>query len=190
MKRPHLPLGAWIAGGLIAAALVVPGISYAAGAVTQIAGKNGTTVANVTAAGQLQTTEAGPAGFFTQVAETLDESTGTCRTFYTTPATRGLVIRDIRSLVVHADSGDGITLWAGSDCDGAPFAIIGGDSKGNVTTPITPGFSIPADTTISFSVADASQQLEMIFWVDGYYVPKGNPLTHPLVVKPLRIPSS
>src|SRR5262245_29768609 len=120
MKRPHLPLGAWIAGGLIAAALVVPGIAYAATAATQIAGKNGTTVAHVTAAGQLQATEAGPASFFTQVAETLDEPTSTCRTFYTTPASKGLVVRDIRSLVVHGETGDGITLWAGSDCDGAP----------------------------------------------------------------------
>jgi hypothetical protein len=50
VRRPHLSTGAWIAGGLVAAAMLVPGIAYA----TLIAGTNGTTLAQVTPASQLQ----------------------------------------------------------------------------------------------------------------------------------------
>jgi hypothetical protein len=176
VRRFQLSTGAWIAFGLIAAAMLIPGISYAAATVTQIAGKNGTTVAQVTAANQLLTAEVAPAGFWSTTTTSDLDANGTCRSLTTTPASNGVIVREIRGSVFAGTSQDTITFYAGSGCIGPVIGLFAGGGDTNFAVPIDPGVSIPANTTISYLVIDQSAKFQSWFWLDGYKVPKGNPI--------------
>ena len=178
MRRPHLSTGAWIAGGLVAAAMLAPGIAYATATITQIAGKNGTTVAQVTPANQLQVSEIAPGSFFSKFVSSDNAGTSDCETLTTTPATKGLIVREIRATTFQGDSKDYVIFFAGASCFGSRIGEVnGGDADSNIELPLNPGFSVPADTPVSYLVHDFSGNLQVDLQVDGYYVPKGNVIT-------------
>jgi hypothetical protein len=175
MRRPHLSTGAWIAGGLLGAALLVPGISYAAATMTKIVGTNGTTVAQVTRANQLQATETAPANFYSQTADSYNETLGSCDTLTTTPANKGLIIQDVRATTYQGVSKDTLYFFAGANCTGPSLAVLNaGDADSNIDQQITPGFAIPAATSISYLVYDGDGNMQIGFTLDGYYVPKAD----------------
>jgi hypothetical protein len=178
VRRPHLSTGAWIAGGLVAAAMLVPGIAYATSTVTQIVGKNGTTVAQVTPASQLQVTEVAPGSFFSKFASSDNAGSFDCDTLTTAPANQGVIVREIRATTFQGDSKDYVIFIAGADCVGSRIGEVnGGDADSNIDLSIDPGFSIPAGTPITYIVHDFSGNLQADLQVDGYLVPKGNVIT-------------
>jgi hypothetical protein len=140
MKR-SIPTGAWIAGGLVAAAMVVPGVSYAAATLTQIVGTNGTTTANVSKAHQLLTAEATPSAFFTGQTSVSGTSSTVCQSFASPPAGHGAVL-----------------------------ARIGLD-QGNGEYTLNPGVSVPAGSSIYLQLQNFSGESDDIYvTVDGYSV--------------------
>lgn len=170
MKR-SVPTGAWIAGGLVAAALVIPGASYAAATLTEIVGSNGTTAANVSKGHQLLTAEAMPSNFFTETASVADSESTACQDIGGPPLGHGAVLRDVRYTVYDGDGSlDTAMLFIGS-CAAVPFAQIGLD-RGNGELTLNPGISVPSGASIYLQLQNYSEATDDVSVdVDGYTVP-------------------
>jgi hypothetical protein len=174
MQR-SLPTGAWIAGGLIAAALVVPAAAYATATLTQIVGSNGKTVANVSKAHQLLTAPAAPTTLFTSGLLATSNAAGTsaCLTAATTPGANGLVLRQIRYTVQQGGgSTDTIEFFSDSSCI-SPVAEIGFE-PGNGVAPLDPGVTIAGGGHLYARMVNqtgAQDRVQCFF--DGYSVPAG-----------------
>jgi hypothetical protein len=174
MQR-SLPTGAWIAGGLIVAALVVPGATYAAATLTQIVGSNGKTVAQVTKVHQLLTASAAPTSLFTSglLASSNAAGTSPCLIAATTPGTDGLVLRQITYTVQQGGgSTDTLEFFSDSSCI-SPVAEIG-FTPGNGVVPLEPGVTVPGAGHLYARLVNQTGALDKIqCFFDGYRVPAG-----------------
>lgn len=176
MQR-SLPTGAWIAGGLIVAALVVPGATYAAAAtLTQIVGTNGKSVAQVDKAHQLLTASAAPSGLFTSglLATSNAAGTSSCFVAATTPGANGLVLRQITYTVLQGGgSTDTIEFFSDSSCI-SPVAEIG-LTPGNGQVPLDPGVAVTGGGNLYVRVVNVSgAQTKIQCFFHGYSVPAGS----------------
>jgi hypothetical protein len=173
MKIPRsLPTGAWIAVGLVTAALLVPGASFAAATMTQIVGTSGAApVAGVSKANQLFTGPAAPASYFTINAGISVNNSNVCSDLGTVPAGKAAIITDVRTTVYQGSSGSDVLIYPSSNCSNAPFAEISG-VLGTTDQQITPGFAVPAGTHLSWFVASNTSFI-VDAHIDGYSVPTG-----------------
>jgi hypothetical protein len=171
MKR-SLPTGAWIAGGLVVAALIVPGVSYATATLTELVGTNGTTAADVSKGHQLLTAEATPANFFSASTAVYGTNSTTC-TALTGPTTgHGLVLRDVRYTVYDGDGTlDSALFYVGTCGASFPFARIG-LNEGNGEFTLDPGVGVPAGSQIYYELQNYSEATDDAYIIiDGYQVP-------------------
>jgi hypothetical protein len=174
MQR-SLPTGAWIAGGLIVAALVVPGGTYAAATLTQIVGANGKTVVNVTKDHQLLTASAAPTSLFTAALLATSNAAGTssCVVATSTHGTGGLVLRQIRYTVLQGGgSTDTIEFFSDASCT-SPVAEVA-FTPGNGAVPLDPGVAVPGAGHLYARIVNqtgATDKIQCFF--DGYDVPAG-----------------
>jgi hypothetical protein len=67
-----------------------------------------------------------------------------CGTVTTTPANKGLIVRDIRVTTFQGDTKDYVIFIVGANCFGSRIGHHGGDADSNIDLPIDPGFSVPA----------------------------------------------
>ena len=171
MKR-SVPTGAWIAGGLVAAAMLVPGVSYAAATLTQIAGTNGKTIAQVSKARQLYVAPSDPSAAVTFEAGYASASSSSCLTLGTAPAGNALVITDLRYDVSAGDPAlDTVYVSANTGC-GAPAVIQLAPTAGNGEFQFPAGLAVPAGSGLSFHVVNGSGSVDGItLYADGYTVP-------------------
>ena len=141
MQR-SIPTGAWLAAGLVTAALVVPGVSAAAAALTQIVGTNGTTVADVSKAHQLLTAPATPASLFSLTGNISTTATTACTSLGAIPAGKAAILRDLRFTVFTGSfTDDAVNLFANSSCSGAAIGRLG-LTAGNGEMTFDPGIAI------------------------------------------------
>lgn len=171
MKMPRsLPTGAWIAVGLVTAALLVPGASFAAATMTQIVGGNGAApVAGVDKANQLFTGPAAPASYFTMPLGTSVNNSSVCVDLGAIPAGKAAIITDFRTTVYQGSSGSDLLLYPTSNCSNAPLAEANG-VLGTTNQQITPGYGVPAGTHLSTFVASGTSFI-VDGYIDGYSVP-------------------
>jgi hypothetical protein len=92
MRRPRVSTGAWIFTGLICAAVIAPVGVYAA-TVSRVAlvGPSGKTTAGITAQHQLLTASIPPS----QIVRAATVSTSGCKTVYTPPANKAIVVTSV-----------------------------------------------------------------------------------------------
>jgi hypothetical protein len=171
MKVPRsLPTGAWIAVGLVTAALVVPGASFAAATMTEIVGSNGAApVVGVSKANQLFTGSAAPASYFTIEGATSVNTSNTCVDLGSVPAGKAAIITGFRTAVYQGSSNSDVLLYPSANCSGAVFAEISG-APGTTDQQIAPGFAVPAGTHLSWFVA-SNTSFVVDGHIDGYSVP-------------------
>ncbi len=172
MKR-SIPTGAWIAGGLIAAAMLVPGVAYAAATLTQIVGTNGTTVANVSPAHQLLTAPANPASGVSYSGGYSDSvATSACKSIATLPTGKALVATDVR-WSVNAGSAQDILYVSGDSGCGAGYLAQVALTPGNGEFQLPAGLGVSATNGgLSFHVVNTSGATDTFSVnVDGYTVP-------------------
>ena len=174
MKR-SIPTGAWLAAGLVTAALVVPGVSAAAAALTQIVGTNGTTVADVSKAHQLLTAPATPASLFSLTGNISTTASTACTSLGAIPAGKAAILRDLRFTVFTGSfTDDAVNLFANSSCSGAAIGRLG-LTAGNGEMTFDPGIAIPAGGSASYVVINNSGTRDGVSYaVDGYSVPSGS----------------
>ena len=171
MKR-SIPTGAWIAGGLVAAAMVVPGAAYATATLTQIVGTNGTTVAQVSKAKQLYTTPSDPNTAVSFQNSYAGNTTSSCLTLATPPTGKALVITDIRYNVSAGDSSDLLYVTNTSGCGAGGAVIEAVLTAGNGEYTFPAGLPVHATSALSFHVANSSgSQDNVAVYADGYTVP-------------------
>lgn len=173
MKVPRsLPTGAWIAVGLVAAALLVPGASFAAATMTQIVGGNGAApVAGVSKANQLFTGPAAPASYFTIQGGTSVNGSVVCVDLGAVPAGKAAIITGFRTTVYEGSSNSDVLLYPNANCSDAPFAEVSG-VDGTSDQQLAPGFAVPDGTHLSWFVASPTSFV-VDGHIDGYSVPKG-----------------
>ncbi len=173
MKMPRsLPTGAWIAVGLVTAALLVPGASFAAATMTQIVGGNGAApVAGVSKANQLFTGPAAPASYFTIQGATSVNTSNVCVDLGAVPAGKAAIITGFRTTVYAGSSNSDVLLYANATCSTAVFAEVSGVA-GTTAQQIAPGFAVPAGTHLSWFVASNTSFI-VDGHIDGYSVPAG-----------------
>lgn len=173
MKLPRsLPTGAWIAVGLVTAALLVPGASFAAATMTQIVGGNGAApVAGVNKANQLFTAPATPASYFTIEGATSVNNSNVCVDLGSVPAGKAAIITGFRTTVYQGSSNSDVLLYPNATCSSAVFAEISGVA-GTTDQQIAPGFAVPAGTHLSWFVASNTSFI-VDGHIDGYSVPAG-----------------
>jgi len=191
MKR-SIPTGAWIAGGLVAAALVMPGVSFATATLEQLVGTNGNTVADVDRAHQLLTAPVSPANLFT-VLSSVNTPTSTCQGVNWTPGTKGAIIRDFQYDVYLGSSSDVAQLYVGADCSGSVVAEFNLSPFQTGEISFGDGLPLPAGGVMSLKVIDVSLGTDQVdFFVDGDTVPAGAvpATTHVIKAGPLVIPKS
>jgi hypothetical protein len=171
MKMPRsLPTGAWIAVGLVIAALIVPAASFATATMTKIVGSNGAApVAGVNKANQLFTASAAPASYFTIQGATSVNTSNTCVDLGSVPAGKAAIITGFRTSVYEGSSNSDVLLYPSANCSGAVFAEISGVA-GNTDQQIAPGFAVPAGTHLSWFVASGTSFV-VDGHIDGYSVP-------------------
>jgi len=172
MKR-SIPTGAWIAGGLIVAAMLAPGIAYATATVTQIVGTNGTTVAQVSKERQLFVAPSDPSNSVTFEAGYAGTASSSCTSLATPPSGKAMVITDLRYTVDAGSAASGDTAWisANTGC-GAPAVAEILLTPGNGEMQFPAGLAIHATSGLSFHVVDSSGQQDSVdLYVDGYTVP-------------------
>jgi hypothetical protein len=141
--KPSLPGGAWIAAGLVVAALVVPGVTYAAGTLTEIVGLNGTTAANVSAAHQLLTATATPANAVVFSGNASLQSSS-CFAMRMPVTGKAIVLRDIRTSVQSGDTPDILFVSVDPTTCGTPFASVALGGVANDEITFDPGIPVPA----------------------------------------------
>jgi hypothetical protein len=172
MKR-SIPTGAWIAAGLVAAAMLAPGVAYATATLTQIVGTNGTTVAQVSKARQVYVAPADPANAVTFEAGYSGTTDSGCLTLGSPPSGKALVITDLRYTVLSggAAAGDMLFLSANTGC-GAPEAAQILLTQGNGEYQFPGGLPVHATAGLSFNVKDLSGGTDnVVIYADGYTVP-------------------
>ena len=174
MKLPRsLPTGAWIAVGLITAALVVPGTSLATATITQIVGSSGgSPVAGVDKANQLLTGPSAPSNYFTFRQGFDTDGNSICTDLGSVPAGKAAIITDFRTITYLAGSAnDGnVFLYTGPTCSGTIIAEAN-SSLGITNQQITPGFAVPAGTHLSYFQISGSANFSIDSYIDGYSVP-------------------
>jgi hypothetical protein len=140
-----LPLGAWIAIGLMASAILVPASAVATTSLVGLVGANGVR-AGVTNASQLRTTEASPGSFLVFNRNSLVSGPGNCWPLTPDVGTRGYVIKQV-VFNVFADptpgQGNFIALYTDDSCT-TFIAIQTPPTIGAFVYPIDPGYGIQA----------------------------------------------
>ena len=171
MKR-SLPTGAWIAGGLIAAALIIPGVSYAVASQMQIVGTNGTTVADVSKAHQLLTAPVAPSSLFTTEGG-FGVLTSGCEPIGSVPSGKAAVIHQITLDISSGSSLDSGYIFASSGC--SANSLVGEFNFGGPATQVLTfgdGFTVPTGGGISVSVVHGSTVADEVdAYVSGDSVP-------------------
>jgi hypothetical protein len=193
--RRSVPIGAWIAAGLVGAALLVPvAVDAATPTLSQIAGINGSTLAQVSRSNQLYATPADASSSFVLPGMSLDQSTG-CYDLGSIPAGKAAVVTAVRYGVFAGDpsSLDQVELFTGPGCGSGvgsnEFAAVAA-IPGNGEYSFTPGVGLPTGTDLSMDVKDDSGKFAVELWVDGYTVPSNAVPTAPNVLAPARRGSS
>jgi hypothetical protein len=114
VRRPHLSTGAWLFGGIVAAALIAPAGVYAAvNSHVAIGNPGNTTTAIVDAEHQLLTTTIDPRNIVRFAAGT---STHGCTVLYTPPAGKALVVLSLTVELETPGSGGSAALTSGAAC--------------------------------------------------------------------------
>jgi hypothetical protein len=140
-----LPIGAWIAIGLMASAILVPASAVATTSLVGLVGANGVR-AGVTNAAQLRTAEASPGSFMVFTRNGLISGLGNCKDLSTNVGTRGYVIKQVVFNVFANPSpgqGDFIALYADASCTSF-IAVQTPPTIGTFVYPIDPGYGIQA----------------------------------------------
>jgi hypothetical protein len=171
MKR-SIPTGAWIAGGLVAAAMLAPGIAYATATMTQIVGTNGTTVAQVSKAKQLYVAPSDPNTVVSFSSGYDGSTTSSCLTLATPPTGKALVITDIRYSVSKGSPADHLYLTNTVGCGAGGTVIDAVLPAGNGEYTFPAGLPVHATSALSFHVANSSgTEDDVTVYADGYTVP-------------------
>jgi hypothetical protein len=140
-----LSAGAWIAIGLVAAAILVPASAVATTSLVGLVGANGIR-AGVTNASQLKTTEASPGAFMVFRRNGLVPGPGNCLPLTANVGTRGYVIKQVVFNVFvdpNAGQGEFIALFTDDNCENL-IAIDTPPTVGTFVYPIEPGFGVQA----------------------------------------------
>lgn len=185
MKR-SLPGGAWIAAGLVIAALVVPGVTYATASLTEITGTNGTTPANVTPAHQLFTATTAP-GNAVVLTGSASLQSSTCFSFRMPATGKAIVLRDLRTSIQSGGGADIVFVSVDPTTCGTPFAQVELQTLGNDEITFDPGIPVPAGDRVWIQLGHSSD-VEDTFWMDadGYTVPNAAVAQAPdVAVRPL-----
>jgi xanthosine utilization system XapX-like protein len=138
-----LPLGAWIAIGLIASAILVPASAVATTSLVGLVGANGVRAA-VTNAAQLKTTEASPATYLVFNRNGLVPGPGNCMALTQNVGTRGYVIKQVVfNVFLNETPGQGefVALFADNACTKL-IAIETPPTVGTFVYPIDPGYAV------------------------------------------------
>jgi hypothetical protein len=164
--RRRLPAVAWVAIGVLGAAIIAPASAYAASNWVGIVSANGHRVA-VTPAGQLEETQTNPGNFVSLYLN----SGGECENVYTVPKNRALIIESVtfNTLDLYGSAGDGIFsgLYARPDCAGDYFLDENPAGTGETSMPLTPGVTLKSGTALSFENNGNDTEV----YVFGYLVP-------------------
>jgi len=166
--RRTMPAAAWIAVGLLGAAVIAPATAVAASNLVGIVGSNGAR-ANVTSDGAVQTADASPSSFVAAYGYDLD---ATCNLVYTVPKGYGLVITGVTFNTLSATttgSGYFTGLYTASTCPGDSYFLDDNPpGTGEETVPLDPGYALKSGTSI---YVYAASPLESEVYVNGYLVP-------------------
>jgi hypothetical protein len=166
-----LPTGAWIAGGLVTAALLVPGVTYAAATMTEIVGANNKPV-KVSKESQLYVAPADAANDVMLTDGVVGSVPTGCYDINTLSSSgSAAVLTGFRASVAAGSAAtDEVDLYVGANCEGAFVADFTGQTGGFAQT-ISPGVPVPAGTHLSVKVTNPSGTLSAKFFTDGYTVP-------------------
>jgi hypothetical protein len=165
--RRRFPAAAWVAVGLLAAALIAPASAVAASSLVGIVGGNGAR-AEVTAADQLQTAETSPANFVALYASS--DVNKACDLFYKVPKGKGLIIQTVtfNAITVTSPGFDTYAaLYPSSSCSTNYFLDSNPSGTGEVSVPLTPGMALTSGTPIALLEEDVYIEV----YITGYLVP-------------------
>jgi hypothetical protein len=197
-KIKNMSRGGYIVVGIVVALLLVPTAAYAATLYNGIVGSSGKK-ANVTAAGQLLTTEALPKtyqdydGNGDNSAISGNPSFGCNPVGSAIPAGKAFVVQQVSFDIFEANaasltsgvnvSNAGVELDAdppGFNCDS--YQITSADppdgDPGNVAIPLTPGYVVPSGYQIDMGTGGLDAYVE----VTGYLVPSADAPATPQIV--------
>jgi hypothetical protein len=164
--RRRLSAAAWVAIGVLGAAIIAPASAYAASNWVGIVGSNGSRVA-VTPAGQLQETQTSPGNF----VALFSPADGTCEHIYKVPNGKALIIESVTfntfDLTEPAGDGTFAALYADADCAAPYFLDDDPAGTGENSVPLTPGVALKSGTPISV----LNSGLDAEVYVFGYLVP-------------------
>lgn len=166
-----LPTGAWIAGGLVTAALIIPGATYAAATMTEIVGTNNKP-AKVSKANQLYVAPTDAANYVTAISSFASPVPTGC--YAVSPlgsATQSAVFTDIRGAVEAGNPAkDDVELFTGDSCNGVAIADFNGQT-GSFDQSASPGIALPKGTDLSIQLDNGSGTFSAKFFIDGYTMP-------------------
>jgi hypothetical protein len=168
-----LPIGAWIAIGLVGAAILVPASAVATTSLFGLVGPNGVR-AGVTNASQLKTAEAAPGTFMVFNRNGLVPGPGNCQPLTSDVGTRGYVIKQVVfNVFVDTNPGQGefIALYTDPDCSGDFVAVETPATVGTYVYPIDPGYGIQSGGGLW---AQAFGHVQGGVTTYGYTVPAGD----------------
>jgi len=158
IRNRKVPGVAWLVVGVTVTALALPTAAYAGGAakaVLKFTGIEGTSTnkADVTASGQLLTTEVNPGSATphawggSEVSDFVNASTaGTCVPFenLNLPSNENFILTELQ-IDVNADPTPGAPAWAevftDSNCSGTPVTVDNPPTIGNQVVPILPNIT-------------------------------------------------
>jgi len=174
-----VPAAAWIAVGLLGAAVIAPATAVAASNLVGIVGSNGARAA-VTSAGALETGAANPSSFVA-----IYGAQSACGLIYTVPKGHGLIVQSVTFNTLSATTTGGgfyTGLYVGKSatiCTGEGYFLDNNPGgTGEISVPLTPGYALKSGTEIwENSTVNAE------VYITGYLVPAS-------AVPSNRIPSS
>jgi hypothetical protein len=160
-----MPAAAWVAVGLLGAAIIAPAAAVAGTNLVTIIGAHNVH-AGVTPDGQLQTTETGP-GAFVNIYGTAENS---CFKAYTVPHGKALIIENVTFntlSVTTTGPGNFTGIYPTSSCS-RYFLDNNPGVTGEVSVPTSPGIALKQGSTI---YEESSSSVDSEVYLFGYLVP-------------------
>jgi hypothetical protein len=161
-----LPAAAWVAVGLLGAAIIAPATAIAGTNLVSIIGAHGVHAA-VTPDGQLQTTETAPGSVVDLFG---GQVSGKCLKVYTVPHGKALIIENVtfNNLIVTATGPGNFTgIYPTSSCS-RYFLDNNPSTPGEVSVPTSPGIALKQGSTI---YEESSSTVDSEVYLFGYLVP-------------------
>ena len=146
------------------------GVSLATATLEQIAGVNGTTIADVNKDHQLLTAPAAPASLFTLEAG-FNTNTNGCFALAPLPAGKAGIGRDLRFDVIKGSASDVLLIYADTTCSGNTLgdmnlAVANGELR------FGDGVALPKGGGLSVYLINSSGSADEVdVYADGYTVP-------------------